>query len=68
MVSFTLFFIKINKYFCFSIYSTIQSKLIHWSDHLKLNVILTTGGTGFAQRDVTPEVDDQVFFTKQLSK
>lgn len=26
-----------------------------WCDHKNLSLILTTGGTGFAARDVTPE-------------
>jgi molybdenum cofactor synthesis domain-containing protein len=34
---------------------TIQDKLSTWSDNDEADVILTTGGTGFAPRDVTPE-------------
>jgi len=33
----------------------ITDKLENWSDELRLNLVLTTGGTGFARRDVTPE-------------
>ncbi len=33
----------------------IRSRLIAWTDGNPLDVILTTGGTGFAPRDVTPE-------------
>ena len=33
----------------------IQQTLVDWSDSGNLDVILTTGGTGFALRDVTPE-------------
>lgn len=33
----------------------IKSTLCAWADSNELDVILTTGGTGFAPRDVTPE-------------
>lgn len=33
----------------------IEQKLIEYADDLQVDVIFTTGGTGFAPRDVTPE-------------
>jgi len=34
---------------------TIRQKLVEWADSSHFDVLLTTGGTGFAPRDVTPE-------------
>ena len=33
----------------------LAQEMIHMVDELKLDLILTTGGTGFSKRDVTPE-------------
>ncbi|AFS79901.1 molybdopterin adenylyltransferase [Gottschalkia acidurici 9a] len=34
---------------------SLSNEMINMCDNLKIDLILTTGGTGFAKRDVTPE-------------
>ncbi|KAI9251977.1 MoaB/Mog domain-containing protein [Sporodiniella umbellata] len=33
----------------------VQKTVKHWTDNLKIDLILLTGGTGFSERDKTPE-------------
>jgi len=38
----------------------IATRLRHWADEARCDLVLTTGGTGFAPTDVTPEATRQV--------
>jgi molybdopterin adenylyltransferase len=38
----------------------IKKSLIEWADSGEMDVILTTGGTGFSSRDITPEATQMV--------
>jgi len=45
-------------------FNTIVEELRYLSDVLKVDLILTNGGTGFSKRDVTPEATEEVIERK----
>ena len=44
----------------------LSEEMIHMFDDLNVNLILTTGGTGFSMRDVTPEATKAILAREAL--
>jgi molybdopterin adenylyltransferase len=44
----------------------LKKEMINMSDNLKLELVLTTGGTGFSKRDITPEATKEVIEREAL--
>jgi len=45
-------------------FDTIVKELTYLCDELKVELILTNGGTGFSKRDITPEATDKIIERK----
>ena len=44
----------------------LEKEMIHMCDNLNVNLLLTTGGTGFSKRDITPEATKSVIEREAL--
>ena len=42
----------------------LEKEMINMCDNLGVNLLLTTGGTGFSKRDITPEATKSVILLK----
>ncbi len=44
----------------------LEEEMINMCDNLKVNLLLTTGGTGFSKRDITPEATKNIIEREAL--